>query len=118
MDLKTAETRFVTRTTLERRILSIVNSELGRYSPLNGLTDPAVSSWTRSMAVEIRGADLSQVLGVLEEFATRAELKADESRDTFEVALTLSKPVVGQLLQRLGAAARALRETVELGRPR
>jgi hypothetical protein len=73
MQVRPAETRFVTRTSLERKILSIVNGELGHYVPLNGLTDPAVSSWSRAIAVAIPGNDISQLLGVLDEFATRAE---------------------------------------------
>ena len=113
MSMRQSETRFAARTRLERAILSSVNRELGEYATLNGLTDPAVRAWTTSMHKFATQTTLSPVIAVLEEFSTRAELKADESRDTFEIALNLPRALTDGLLLRLSAAAAAVREGVK-----
>jgi len=116
MNSRVNETRFVVRTTLERRILAVVNGQLGQFAALNGLTDAAVHSWTYTLRQIENRCDLASVLSVLDEFATRAELKADESRDTFELTLRMPPAATDVLLDRLSVAANRTR--AELGRLR
>lgn len=78
-------TRFERRVDLERSFLGVVNRHFqDGFSPLSGMTGKAISSWKNSNADKVDPTLLSFVVASLREASKRAELLADNSKETFQ----------------------------------
>lgn len=83
-------TRFQTRISIEREVLSIVNTAMS--VPLFGMTNAAIQQWRKKAESALPKEKVNTVANLLLEISKRCELMSDNSRDVFCVDELIQHP--------------------------
>ena len=96
--------RFERRVALERSFLRVINQRFqDPCVPLSGMTSKAISAWSTANVTLIEAEDRQFAVAVLEEASRRAELLADNSKQTFEPDHGIDQSTIDALLSRLAS---------------
>lgn len=89
------------RINLERKVLKTVNEALTNCQPLMGLTEKAISRWSKNLTENYHSKSTTPVLEIIKEISIRSMLKTDCSRDVFSNDLINKSVSIKTLYNRL-----------------
>lgn len=78
-----APTRFQTRISIEREVISIINTEINISLSLFGMTYAAIEQWKKKAERLLPKQKADTIANLLLEIGKRCELLSDNSRDVF-----------------------------------
>lgn len=87
MSLGPRNSRFHARIKIERSFLTPTNRVFGAKAELAGMTAKAITDWVARARVAFPGTDVVGIADLLTAASSRAEILADDSRDTFRPEL-------------------------------
>ncbi|SHM98844.1 hypothetical protein [Flavobacterium xinjiangense] len=98
MKIENTRKRFAKRILFERKILSIINNyDVSQSEPLYGLSNDAISYWTKNSAI----INKDEIVNKLELISKSLQIFCDNSKNTFDIGKNISSTDMNSLIHEL-----------------